>query len=113
MSSITQSVPDRDAFLVEYPGFVNNADAAIQTLGSLEAISATADGASPVLTLHLRPGDPLSHPLLGYKQNTRGLLLRISRKAGAKAQKLIGHFDMHAGCQTTGVCMLLSYWPCV
>ncbi|CAL8464879.1 g4414 [Coccomyxa elongata] len=86
MSSVTQSVPDREAFLVEYPGFVNNPEAAIQTLGNLEAISATAEGASPVLFLHLRPGDPLSHPLLGYKQNTRGLLLRISRKAGAASE---------------------------
>ncbi|BDA50476.1 General transcription factor 3C polypeptide 5 at N-terminal half [Coccomyxa sp. Obi] len=86
MSSVIESVPDREALLVEYPGFVNNPDAAIQTLGGLEAISATAEGTSPVLSLHLRPGDPLSHPLLGYKQKTRGLLLRISRKAGAATE---------------------------
>lgn len=89
MFSVTQSIPDRDALLVEYPGFVSNQDAAIQTLGGLGAISAVAEGASSVLSLHLRPGDPLSHPLLGYKQKTNGLLLRISRKAGAKTLRLI------------------------
>ncbi|EIE20604.1 hypothetical protein COCSUDRAFT_57748 [Coccomyxa subellipsoidea C-169] len=83
MTSVTQSIPEKNALLVEYPGYVKDSDAAIQTLGGLEAISATADGSSPVMSLHLRPGDPLSHPLSGYKQSTRGLLLRISRNAGA------------------------------
>lgn len=82
MTSVTQSIPEKNALLVEYPGYVKDSDAAIQTLGGLEAISATADGSSPVMSLHLRPGDPLSHPLSGYKQSTRGLLLRISRNAG-------------------------------
>ncbi len=100
MSSVRQPIPDREALLVEYPGFVNNPVAAIKTLGGLEAISSTAEGVSPVLSLHLRPGDPLSHPVLGYKQNTRGLLLRISRRAGAQAHKLVGPFWYAAQCVT-------------
>ncbi|KAK9917158.1 hypothetical protein WJX75_001425 [Coccomyxa subellipsoidea] len=82
MASVTQSIPDKKALLVEYPGFVRNSDAAIQTLGGLDAISAITDGSSQMLSLYFRPGDPLSHPLLGYKQHTQGLLLRITRKTG-------------------------------
>lgn len=81
MSFITQPIPEKEALLIEYPGFVRNPDAAIETLGGLEAVLATAVGSTP-LPLRLRPGDPLSHPLEGNKQPTCGLLLRICRKTG-------------------------------
>lgn len=107
MASVTQSIPDKKALLVEYPGFVRNPDAAIQTLGGLDAISAIADGSSQMLSLYFRPGDPLSHPLLGYKQHTQGLLLRITRKTGqAGKADLTGIaqqdnvYDFHRQCFT-------------
>ena len=107
MASVTQSIPDKKALLVEYPGFVRNSDAAIQTLGGLDAISAITVGSSQMLSLYFRPGDPLSHPLLGYKQHTQGLLLRITRKTGqAGKADLTGHcsarqlFDFHRQCFT-------------
>lgn len=31
------------------------------------------------LPLHLRPGDPLSHPIFGEKKKAKGLLLKVSR----------------------------------
>jgi hypothetical protein len=49
-------------------GFVRSADAAVASLGGLA-------GDQP--TVHLRPGDPLSHPLRGERRGASGLVLRL------------------------------------
>jgi hypothetical protein len=82
MVSVEQALPNEEAFLVEYPGFVRDSHAALDTLGGAEAVAATARGNASLLPLRFRRGDPLSHPLLGDKQATKGLLLKLTCRAG-------------------------------
>lgn len=79
--SVTQPVPDEEAFLVEYPGYVQNADAVIQTLGGVDSLTAASHGDNPLLQLKFRPDDPLAHPVYGERQATKGLLIKLSRNA--------------------------------
>ena len=78
--SIEQHLPDRTAFLVEYPGYVRNVQAAVDTLGGIGAVTTTANSDSSVLQLRFRPDDPYSHPLYAERQSAKGLLLKIARK---------------------------------
>lgn len=82
MVSLEQSLPPKEALLVEYPGYIREPGAALGTLGGTQAIGAIARGEAPLLQLHFRRDDPLSHPLLGNKKATRGVLLRLKRKRG-------------------------------
>ncbi|KAK9819818.1 hypothetical protein WJX72_002751 [[Myrmecia] bisecta] len=63
MVSVTQPVPSQQVLLVEYPGYVQNVDAALDTLGGTQAIAAQHNGTSNFLALRFRPGDPLTHPV--------------------------------------------------
>lgn len=45
----------------------------------MQAIQKAMGQTATYLPLHLRPGDPLSHPIYGEKKNTRGLLLKVCR----------------------------------
>ncbi len=56
--SVTQPVPSREAFLVEFPGYFRNPQAAIQTLGGVDALTKAASSDDSVLQLRFRPGDP-------------------------------------------------------
>ena len=77
-----QQIPDQDTLLLEFPGFVKNSEAALDSFGGANAVSELLSGDRNALQLRLRPGDPLAHPLFGLKQQTKGLLLKVSRKAG-------------------------------
>ena len=77
--SVTQPVPDRGAFLVEYPGYVQNPDAVTQTLGGIDGLTAASHGETSLLQLKFRPDDPLAHPVYGERQPTKGLLIKLSR----------------------------------
>ena len=79
--SVTQPVPDREAFLVEYPGYVKNPEALVQTLGGLDRLTAALDSDNSLLQLNFRPTDPLAHPVYGERQPTKGLLLKLSRNS--------------------------------
>lgn len=72
-------VPEAEAFVVEYPGYVRNVQAMMQTLGGSKALAAAANGSNSVLQLRFRPDDLISHPLYGERQATNGLLLKLSR----------------------------------
>lgn len=57
------------------------------TSPSKQALAAAAEGRAKYLTARLRPGDPLSHPLVssavregGGESKRRGLLLRVAKK---------------------------------
>ena len=84
--SVTHSVPGHEAFLVEFPGYVRNPDAIVQTLGGLEALTAASAAGDSVLQLKFRPTDPLAHPLYGERQATKGLLLKLSRTSNGSSQ---------------------------
>lgn len=79
--SVTQPVPDREVFLVEFPGYVKSPDAVVHTLGGLKGLTAASTGDKSLLQLNFRPHDPLAHPVYGERQPTQGLLLKLSRTA--------------------------------
>lgn len=83
MTECSQQIPSQEALLLEFPGFVKNAQPALDSFGGQEAVSEMLAGTRQALQLRLRPGDPLAHPILGLKQQAQGLLLRLSTKPGA------------------------------
>ena len=78
----SQQVPNQEALLLEFPGFVQNAQAALDSFGGQNAVAELLAGARQALQLRLRPGDPLAHPILGLKQQAQGILLRLTPKFG-------------------------------
>lgn len=84
--SVTQPVPSREAFLVEFPGYVRNYQAAVNTLGGVDALTKAASSDDSVLQLRFRPDDPYAHPLYGERQAAKGLLLKIARKVADPSQ---------------------------
>ena len=74
-------IPDRELLGVEHPCYVLNPERAVQTLGGEHAIAraAVADR-STHLECHLRPNDPLSHPLFGIRVENPAILLRVRRR---------------------------------
>ncbi|DBA84225.1 TPA: hypothetical protein ACH3X2_006290, partial [Trebouxia sp. C0005] len=84
--SVTQPVPSREAFLVEFPGYIRNPQAVVQTLGGVDALTRAANSDDSVLQLRFRPDDPYSHPLYGERQAAAGLLLKIARKVADPTQ---------------------------
>ena len=84
--SVTQPVPSKEAFLVEFPGYVRNPQAVIQTLGGVDALTKAVSSDDSVLQLRFRPDDPCSHPLYGERQAAAGLLLKIARKVADPSQ---------------------------
>ena len=84
--SVTQPVPDREAFLVEYPGYIQNPDAVLQTLGGVDGLTAASQRDNSLLQLKFRPDDPLAHPVYGERQPTKGLLVKLSRNAANTSQ---------------------------
>lgn len=104
--SVTQPVPQEEAFLVEYPGYVQNPDAVIHTLGGIDSLSAASHGDSSLLQLKFRPDDPLAHPVYGERQPTRGLLVKLSRNSsdtsriGVKAEVIA---SVHSKFTFTGM----------
>lgn len=82
MVECKQEVPEQEALLLEFPGIVTNPEAVLGSFGGPDAVSQVLGGTRDALHLKLRPDDPLAQPMLGLKQPTHGLLLRLSRKAG-------------------------------
>lgn len=106
-------VPARGVHVVEYPGVVVNADAALDTLGGAQAVAQALRGGGGGGQLHLRfrPRDPLCHPLIGARAavappGTAGnaLLLRLrtppssgnSNSAGAGTTPAADHLPLKA-----------------
>ncbi|KAJ2488301.1 tau 95 subunit of transcription factor TFIIIC [Coemansia sp. RSA 2050] len=76
-------LPERTAFSIEYPGFVNNTDNAILTLGGADRVARHAtsgiDERGPV-QLRFRYNDPSSHPINGQKVATDNLLIKVTKR---------------------------------
>ncbi len=93
-----QRIPNQEALLLELPGLVRDPEAALDSFGGAIALSELLSGDRNALQLRLRPGDPLAHPLFGLKQQTKGLLLKVSRKAGVIA------LDAYDRCSISMTC---------
>ncbi|KAJ2743564.1 tau 95 subunit of transcription factor TFIIIC [Coemansia sp. BCRC 34301] len=76
-------LPERTVFAIEYPGYVNNADKAILTLGGPERVLRHATGdvdeEGPV-ELRFRYNDPASHSIRGDKVATQNLLIKVTKR---------------------------------
>ena len=85
MEPIELTVPVEEAVLVEYPGFVQDQDAAVATLGGSDAVNSALFGSDTKhseLALRFRRGDALGHPIVAERTATNGLLLKITRQPG-------------------------------
>lgn len=83
MESRQVPIPPRELLAVAHPCHVRNAKRAIHMLGG-ERTLAHADGdASNYLECHLRPDDPLSHPLFGVRVDSPAVLVRVKRPRGS------------------------------
>ena len=74
---------------IEYPGYVEDVNKMLQTIGGEEAVTQTNDGNPTRLELCYRPEDPYCHPMCGDSFPTSNLLLRVKkkRKKGGTAKK--------------------------
>ncbi|KAJ1663353.1 tau 95 subunit of transcription factor TFIIIC [Coemansia sp. RSA 1813] len=74
-------LPQRTLVSVEYPGYVNNIETAIKTLGGRERLARTVteDVGMPV-ELRYRNKDPASHPINGNVVPTQNLLIKVKRR---------------------------------
>eukprot|EP00873_Tetraselmis_striata_P042850 jgi/Tetstr1/463114/TSEL_008048.t1 len=85
-------VPRRGLHVVEYPGVVADAGAAIDTMGGGAAVGAALrGGGGAALHLRFRPRDPLCHPLIGapglaVQPGTGGSALVLRMRASATAE---------------------------
>ncbi|KAL1528885.1 hypothetical protein AB1Y20_010208 [Prymnesium parvum] len=74
------AIPERELLAVEHPCYVVNTARALVTLGGLREVARAAAPDRPAhLECHLRPSDPLSHPLFGVCVESPALLLRVRR----------------------------------
>lgn len=65
--------------MIEYPGFVENPDKALDTLGGLESIEKVFDSTKDRMELKFRKADPLAHPAYGDRTPKKCLVLRIRK----------------------------------
>ncbi|KAI8325334.1 hypothetical protein GQ54DRAFT_6627 [Martensiomyces pterosporus] len=76
-----KELPEQYVFSVEYPGYVENTDKAIASLGGHEKLARdfTEEVGLPV-ELRYRYDDPVSHPINGEVVATQNLLLKVKRR---------------------------------
>eukprot|EP01043_Picozoa_sp_COSAG02_P035184 COSAG02_NODE_2504_length_8663_cov_3.628211_4_plen_637_part_00 len=73
-------LPSATAVSVEYPGFVRDTEACLNTLGCEGGeLHRTLDTQAQSLQLRMRPGDPMSRPIYGDSVASNHLLLRVRR----------------------------------
>ncbi|KAJ2603237.1 hypothetical protein EV177_006711 [Coemansia sp. RSA 1804] len=81
-------LPQRTFVSVEYPGFVNNVETAIKTMGGREKLArvVTEDIGMPV-ELRYRHNDLVSHPINGNVVATQNLLIKVKRRTRVPKRK--------------------------
>ena len=65
---------------IEYPGYIEDENRMLETLGGEEALSRTYSHPTRRLELSFRPGDPYSHTACGDRCLTANLLLRVKQR---------------------------------
>eukprot|EP00878_Enallax_costatus_P021931 GHUV01023244.1.p1 GENE.GHUV01023244.1~~GHUV01023244.1.p1 ORF type:complete len:185 (+),score=16.49 GHUV01023244.1:261-815(+) len=98
-------VPRTSAIAIHYPGYIQNLDKALDSLGGEENLHKALQEAAGFLKLRLRPEDQHSHPLFGERQQETGYVLRISRpRSQPDAEPTIQIVSrVHAGYVCTGM----------
>ena len=77
----TQPLPTDRATTVEYPAYVRDREACLQTLGAPSGdLQRALQADAKSLSLHFRPDDPTGHPMDGTRAPTTNLLLRVRRR---------------------------------
>ncbi|KAJ3381547.1 tau 95 subunit of transcription factor TFIIIC [Lobulomyces angularis] len=88
-NSITR-LPQMEFFVVEYPGYVNNIDNVLQTLGGIGEIQkGFLKEELPHINLKFRKNDIFSHPVVGEVVTTTNLVL----KTVTRRNKLTGNIS--------------------
>ena len=78
-------LPSRSIVNVEYPAFVRNVDACLETLGAHTGdLSKTLKRKARTMQLNFRPDDPSSRAIAGSKVSTTNLLVRVRRRKRPK-----------------------------
>ncbi|KAJ2781190.1 tau 95 subunit of transcription factor TFIIIC [Coemansia interrupta] len=75
------TLPQRSVLSVEYPGYVEDAEKAIKSLGGREKLSRdVSQGVGAQLELRYRYDDPTSHPIKGEIVPTHNVLIKVTRR---------------------------------
>lgn len=70
--------------MIEYPGFVENVDKALDTMGGIDTIEKVFDSQKDRLELKFRKSDPLAHAAYGDRAPKKCLVIRIKRSKATK-----------------------------
>ncbi|KAJ3415690.1 tau 95 subunit of transcription factor TFIIIC [Chytridiales sp. JEL 0842] len=74
------ALPNWNFHCIEYPGNVQDAERAIETMGGQKEIERAFAEELRSIELRYRPEDPFSHPITGEVVETADLLLKVTRK---------------------------------
>ncbi|KAJ1724723.1 tau 95 subunit of transcription factor TFIIIC [Coemansia erecta] len=75
------ALPQRSVLSVEYPGYVEDAEKAIKSLGGREKLSRdVSQDVGAQLELRYRYDDPTSHPIKGEIVPTHNVLIKVTRR---------------------------------
>ncbi|KAJ2550040.1 tau 95 subunit of transcription factor TFIIIC [Coemansia sp. RSA 1933] len=81
-TAVRRNLPQHTVVSVEYPGYVNNAETAIKTLGGQEVLARILDeDVGMPVELRYRYDDLTSHPINGDVVPTQNLLIKVKRRA--------------------------------
>ena len=83
MASMPSSSAERESLSlvsVEYPGWVENVDEMVLTLGGLKTLSKVFNESNRRLELRFRPEDVFCKPTCGERSNETAFLLKVKRK---------------------------------
>jgi general transcription factor 3C polypeptide 5 (transcription factor C subunit 1) len=71
----------KDSFLcIEFPGYVENQNKAMETLGGVSAVLEAHATKSAQIPLNFRPNDPWSHPIFLDRYLTSNFVLEVTKK---------------------------------
>ncbi|KAJ9076227.1 tau 95 subunit of transcription factor TFIIIC [Entomophthora muscae] len=96
------ALPDRELFVIEYPGVIKDFDKALASLGGQKTISRLYNEEG-LWELKPRPGNPFSHPIIGHVVNTRNLVLRVTRRV-RRRKKTLEEVYVAMHCTVVGLC---------
>ncbi|KAJ2399358.1 tau 95 subunit of transcription factor TFIIIC [Coemansia sp. RSA 2559] len=91
-AAVRQSLPQRTVVSVEYPGYVNNTETAIKTIGGPERLARIVDeDVGMPVELRYRYKDLASHPINGNVIPTQNLLVKVKRRTRVPRHKDNNH----------------------
>ncbi|KAK2952186.1 putative COMM domain containing 4 [Blattamonas nauphoetae] len=81
--SNTYNIPNREFYIVEFPGLVKSHEKAIQMLGSMNSIQKSYE--TNTLSLNFRPNVPQSRPIQGSGKHSIAFLFKVTVKRRKQA----------------------------